>query len=103
MAKATIAKLVHSTSSAGMEFVTTQGYTFYVKSFDGVVLRLSPGIHTSILEFTEIIAGCFSPRSTFKDVKKVIFTFNGKRISVTRKENLTPEKIYARWNYAPYR
>jgi len=103
MAKATIAKLVHSTSSAGLEFVTTQGYTFYVRSFDGVVLKLSPGIHTSILEFTEIVAGCFEPRSSFKNVNEVIFYFNGKKISVKKEENLTPEKIYARWNYAPYK
>lgn len=103
MAKPTIAKLVHSTSSAGLEFVTAKGQTFYVRSFDGKTLMLMPSIGMTMLEFAEIIAGCFEPRSTFKGVEKVTFTFNSPKISIKKEENATVSMIYQKWRGNPYK
>lgn len=103
MAKATIAKLTSTSRTFGMHFVTTEGYRFYVKNFNDGILVIEPDSFTTIYHITEVVAGCFSPRSTFKDLKKVIFTFNDKKVSVRKEEKLTPEMIYNRWKYAPYK
>ena len=102
MAKATIAKLIHATHSSGMTFKTTEGHSFEVTRFDGNILELEPSCFSTIYHMADIVAGCFESRSTFADVKEVKFIFNGKKVSVKKEENATPQMIYKKWYNAPY-
>lgn len=103
MVKPTIAKLLSVSITLNMHFFSTEGYHFYVKKLDNGILVIEPDTFSSIHHITEIVAGCFSPSSTFKDVKKVIFTFNGKKVSVKKEENATPAMIYQKWKDTPYK
>ena len=102
MPKATIAKLIHATHSKGMTFRTTEGLTFYVTKLENGILKLEPHSFSTIYHMTEIVAGCFASRSTFAGVKEVNFIFNGKKVSVKKEENATPQLIYKKWYDAPY-
>jgi hypothetical protein len=102
MAKATIAKLRYGTQTYGMNFETADGISFVVTKLDNGILHLEQGLDTTIHEMAEIVAGCFEPRSSFLNVKEVIFTFNRKKVSVKKEENATPEMIYKKWYNAPY-
>jgi hypothetical protein len=102
MAKATIAKLRYGTQTYGMNFETADGISFVVTKLYNGILYLEQGLDSTIHEMAEIVAGCFEPRSTFLNVKEVIFTFNRKEVSIRKEEHATSEMIYNKWLDAPY-
>jgi len=102
MAKATIAKLTYATRLYGMNFKTTEGLEFIVRKFSNNVLEIEPSLFSTAYDMAKIVAGCFESRSTFAGVKQVTFTFNGKKVSVKKEENATPEMIYMKWYNDPY-
>jgi hypothetical protein len=112
MAKTTIVNLKEIWESIRIFRITSlNNFEFWVNSFEDGIATVSPSVGCNISTFAEIVAGCFTNESNFKDEvikafdcdeENTIFTgikfkFNDVPILVT-KENADEDKIYEEWN-----